>query len=228
MTLFSLQDCGCVLSYGLMMTMQLAKEVTGGLSKPSKMPGYAYSIPAQECQKGSELRKVKGSVCEKCYALKGRYVFSNVKAALYRRFESLSNPLWVEGMAFLINQGGSNVHRWADSGDLQSLEMLEKIVAVCKLTPRVKHWLPTKEYGYVRQYVEKHGSFPKNLNVRLSAFMVDGPLPQALASRLGVTMSGVTTDPSKATCPAPAQGGVCGSCRACWDKKKPVVTYHKH
>ena len=48
-----------------------ALKLVGGLSKPSKMPGWAYGIPAKECKTGSKLRQVKGSTCEKCYALKG-------------------------------------------------------------------------------------------------------------------------------------------------------------
>lgn len=211
-----------------MMTLQRAKELTGGLSKPSKMPGYAYSIPAQACKVGAQLRKVKGSVCEKCYALKGRYVFSNVKRALERRLASLVNDEWAEAMAFQINQAGVNVFRFQDSGDLQSLEHLEKIAAVCEATPDVRHWLPTREYAIVTEYKEKHGAFPANLNIRLSAYMMDGPLPTGAAERLGVTVSGVTSDPSKVTCPAYKQGGVCGSCRACWDKNQAVVNYPKH
>ena len=57
------------------------KIITGGLSKPSKMPGYAYNLPATECKIGSKLVKVPGSVCHGCYALKGRYRFPNVKDA---------------------------------------------------------------------------------------------------------------------------------------------------
>ena len=53
------------------MKLKEAKEITGGLSNPSKMPGKAYSIPASRCNVGSRLAKVKGSVCEGCYALKG-------------------------------------------------------------------------------------------------------------------------------------------------------------
>jgi hypothetical protein len=210
------------------MTPQLAKEITGGLSKPSKMPGFAYSIPAQACNVGAKLRTVQGSICSKCYALKGRYVFSNVKNALQRRLASLVNNEWVEAMAFQINQAGVNVFRWHDSGDIQSLKHLEKIADVCRLTPDVRHWLPTREYSIVTAYKEKHGSFPDNLNIRLSAYMVDGPLPTGAASRLGVTVSGVTSDPNKVSCPAYKQGGVCGSCRACWDKNVAVVNYPKH
>jgi hypothetical protein len=210
------------------MTPQLAKQITGGLSKPSKMPGFAYSIPAQACNVGSKLRAVKDSICSKCYALKGRYVFSNVKRALQRRLDAIAHPLWIEAMAFQISQAAVNVFRWHDSGDVQSLAHLENIVAVCKKTPDVRHWLPTREYGVVREFLDKHGSFPDNLNVRLSAYMVDGPLPLALADRMGVTVSGVTSDKTKANCPAYTQGGVCGSCRACWDKNTKVVLYPKH
>ena len=210
------------------MTPKLAKEITGGLSKPSKMPGFAYSIPAQACGVGSRLRNVQGSICSKCYALKGRYVFGNVKNALARRLASLVHAEWVQAMAFQINQAAVNVFRWHDSGDIQNLEHLERIVEVCRLTPDVRHWLPTREYAIVTAYKEKHGAFPDNLNVRLSAYMVDGPLPEGAAARLGVTMSGVTSDPKKVSCPAYTQGGVCGSCRACWDKNQAVVFYPKH
>lgn len=210
------------------MTLQIAEAVTGKLSKPSKMPGFAYSIPAQACGVGSKLRTVAGSICSKCYALKGRYVFSSVKKALARRLESLTHPLWVDAMAFLINHASVNVFRWHDSGDIQSLQHLENIVEVCKKTPDVRHWIPTREYAIVTEYKAKHGSFPDNLNVRLSAYMMDGPLPTGAAERLGVTASGVTSDAAKVTCPAYKQGGVCGPCRACWDKKVSVVIYPKH
>ena len=48
-----------------------ALKLVGGLSKPSKMPGWAYGLPAKECKTGGKLVKVKGSTCEGCSALKG-------------------------------------------------------------------------------------------------------------------------------------------------------------
>ena len=59
-----------------------ARKITGGLSKPSKMPGPAYNLPAWHCQTGAKLRKIEGTPCFGCYAMKGRYRFSNVRAAL--------------------------------------------------------------------------------------------------------------------------------------------------
>ena len=56
------------------MNTKEALQIVGGLSKPSKMPGWAYGLPAKECKTGSKLVKVPGSVCYNCYALKGCYV----------------------------------------------------------------------------------------------------------------------------------------------------------
>jgi len=213
------------------MTPKLALKISGGLSSPSKMPGFAHSIPAQACNVGSKLRAVAGSICSKCYALKGRYVFPNVKNALMRRLQNLTHPLWVEAMAFLINQKAAknfDVFRWHDSGDIQSLEHFENIAKVCEATPTVRHWIPTREYAVVSAFKDKHGAFPENLTVRLSALMLDGPLPTAAAKRLGVTVSGVSSDESKVNCIAYKQGGICGSCRACWDKNIEEIIYPKH
>ena len=80
-----------------------AFKIVGGLSKPSKMPGWAYGLPAKECKTGSKLVKVPGSVCHGCYALKGMYRFKPVQEAQYRRLASISSPLWVGAMSLLIN-----------------------------------------------------------------------------------------------------------------------------
>ncbi len=66
-----------------------ARQITGGLSAPSKMPGPSYNLPATQCITGAKLAKIPGSVCHGCYALKGRYRFNNVKAAMARRLEAL-------------------------------------------------------------------------------------------------------------------------------------------
>ena len=127
--------------------------LVGGLSRPSKMPGYGYSLPAEECQTGSKLRVLPGTPCSGCYARKGRYVFPKVQAALYRRFRAIDHPLWVDAMVRLINHYSRKVgyFRWHDSGDIQSLAHLEAIARICALTPSVKHWLPTQERHYVLQ-----------------------------------------------------------------------------
>ena len=61
------------------MKIKEAEAITHTLSKPGKMPGFAYSTPAHECKTGTKLRAVAGSVCANCYAFeRGRYRFKNV------------------------------------------------------------------------------------------------------------------------------------------------------
>ena len=43
------------------MLIKEAEAITHTLSKPGKMPGFAYSTPAHECKTGTKLRAVAGS-----------------------------------------------------------------------------------------------------------------------------------------------------------------------
>ena len=140
--------------------------LVGGLSKPSKMPGWSIGIPAKECKTGKKLREIKNSVCEGCYALKGCYVFAVVQAAQYKRLEAISHPDWVLAMATLINSKKPDVFRWHDSGDVQDEAHLNKIFEVCRLTPSKRHWMPTRE-AWIKDHMHKA---PANLVVRFKSY----------------------------------------------------------
>jgi len=193
-----------------------AKEITGGLSKPSKMPGPAYNLPAAACQTGAKLALVPGTVCHGCYAMKGRYRFSNVKSALARRLEALGHPDWIKAMTVLIK--GEKFFRWHDSGDLQSVAHLKAIFEVCNNTPETSHWLPTREARYLPL---NYDSIPKNLTIRFSSHKIDQP-----PVKYWPWTSTVSTRDS--TCPAQLQNNNCKDCRACWNRKISNVTYPKH
>ncbi|MGA0212355.1 MAG: GP88 family protein [Flavobacteriaceae bacterium] len=202
------------------MNKKEAIKITGGLSKPSKMPGFAYNLPATRCKVGSKLAKVKGSVCHGCYALKGRYRFPNVKEALERRYkQAMTNKDWVFGMVYLINTSNKKEFRWHDAGDIQSAEHLQRIFQVCELTPSVKHWLPTRESVILSSI--NADDVPDNLIIRLSASKVDGPAPKSWPWTSTVVTKGKT-------CPAAEQNNECKDCRACWDKSVKNVAYGKH
>ena len=199
----------------------------GGLSKPSKMPGYGYGLSAFECDTGSKLRLIKYSTCSFCYALKLRYTWPSVKRAHANRLESITKKTWVDDMVLLIKHYGKKVpyFRWHDSGDLQSLDHLKKIVAVAMATPQVRHWLPTREAGILKTYLKEGHSLPGNLAVRVSATMIDGK-PH---SNVGLTST--VHKESKAigySCPAGKQGNECKSCRACWNINIENVSYAAH
>ena len=194
-----------------------AWKLVGGLSKPSKMPGWSIGIPAKECNTGSKLVNVKGSVCEGCYALKGCYVFKVVQEAQYKRLEAIKHPSWVQAMATLINSKKPDVFRWHDSGDVQDVDHLEKIFEVCRATPSKRHWMPTRE-AWIKDHMHKA---PANLVVRFSSPMVDqGPV------KSWPNTSTVST--KSRTCPAPDNNNECGSCRACWDPNVKNIEYGKH
>jgi len=194
-----------------------ARQITGGLSAPSKMPGPAYNLPATECKTGAKLVKVPDSVCEGCYALKGRYNFRNVRLALARRLASLKHPRWIEAMTVLIK--GEPYFRWHDSGDLQSSWHLKRIFEVCEATPETSHWLPTREAGLMK--VINPAAIPTNLTIRFSSHMIN----QKPVKFWPWTSTVSTGD---FTCPASKQGNQCGSCRNCWDREVATVSYPKH
>ena len=197
------------------MKVKIAKEITGSLTRTSKMPGLSYSLPAWECKTGSKLRKVKGSVCSACYALKGNYTrYKAIKAAQYDRLEKIKNSLWVAAMVVQVKR--QKYFRWHDAGDVQDLEHLKKIYSVCKLTPEVKHWMPTRE-AWIKNHLD---SKPDNLVIRFSPPMI-GQRNDSWPNSSMVVETG-------ATCPAPSQGGKCGTCRQCWDSTVKVVSYGKH
>ena len=196
-----------------------ARKITGGLSKPSKMPGPAHNLPAWNCITGQKLVNIPGSVCAGCYAMKNRYRFTNVREAMDRRLQALQDPRWVDAMVTLIS--GEAWFRWHDSGDIQSLKHLENIFEVCKRTPQTQHWMPTREAQFLKDI--DPDKVPPNLIIRMSSHMINqGPVKQ------WPWTSTVSSQNSERTCPAPEQGNSCQDCRACWDRSIPNVCYGKH
>ena len=199
------------------MNTKEAWTLVGGLSKPSKMPGWSIGIPAKECKTGGKLQHVEGSVCFDCYALKGCYVFKVVQEAQYKRLEAIQHPDWVLAMATLINSKKPDVFRWHDSGDVQDFTHLMKIFQVCKATPAKRHWMPTRE-AWIKDHMHMA---PANLVVRFSSPMIDqGPV------KSWANTSTVST--KSRSCPAPDNNNECGSCRACWDPLVKNIEYGKH
>lgn len=208
----------------LIKTIKQAEGIVQGLTSTSKMPSASYSLPADECKKGAKLRKIKGSVCSICFALKGNYKrYPAITRAQYRRLKALDNPNWVNAMVYLLTHKkditSAGVFRWHDSGDLQSVQHLGKILQVVLNTPNIKHWLPTKESRLIKHMGIKT---PDNLVIRLSGAMVDGKAP------VYAHTSTVTTDANNATCRSFENEGKCGDCRKCWDKDVKNITYLSH
>jgi len=219
------------------MTKKAAATVCGTLTQTSKMPCKSYSLPTEACITGFKMAQIPGSICFDCYADKGFYkVYANtIKPAQFSRLDSITDINWVAGMVALISL--DEYFRWHDSGDLQSVEHLEKIVQVALLTQNCMHWLPTREYSIIKAYIRKHGrdSIPNNLKIRLSAMYPDKKvvIPASLQGIANVTVSNVHTSLASLkandlgnACKASEQNGECLDCRLCWSDKP--VSYLMH
>ena len=203
-----------------------ALKIVVSLSVPSKMPCYGYALPVSACKTGQKIMKIENSTCNQCYANGGFYLAR--QDALNKRLGAIKKARWADAMVYLIHFHNQKYFRWHDSGDIQSIDHLDKIVDIARRTPDTIHWLPTREYELVKHYIKVlHREIPKNLVIRLSAFMIDGPAPVNLALSLGLNTSTVVTD-GYHMCPASKQDNKCGSCRTCWDPDTLNVSYAFH
>jgi len=212
-------------SSSVVTSIKQALDIVGGLSEPGKMPCFGYGISPSKCNIGTKLQKIEGSVCSICYACKGMYRFKNTISAHERRYESLKHPLWAKAMAFLVNKRKMTHFRWHDSGDIQGQWHLDNIIEVAKNTPNCAHWLPTKETKLVRDFLVAGNTFPTNLTVRVSSPIIN-MRPLKGYEHTSTVHSSIATHGFE--CPAPKNEGKCGSCRQCWDKSVPNVSYASH
>ena len=202
----------------------------GTLSNTSKMPAYSFGISAFKCKVGSKLAKIKGTTCYKCYALSGFYRMPSVVVSHAKRYDAMTKPNWVDAMTMLIQLKYKNLpkekkyFRWFDSGDIPSIEVLNNIIQVCRNTPDIKHWIPTREYATLANI--NLDSLPKNLIIRASAIKVNGNPPSFWKWTSTVHTAG--TKHIGRACPALKQDGECRDCRACWNKSIKNISYEQH
>lgn len=211
----------------------------GGLSKPSKMPWWSWSISAERCITGVKLAQHENTVCASCYALKGNYAFPNVKSAQERRLAGMHSPDFVEAFTLVL----TNLHlktrkrrddgrienrfRWFDAGDLQSVAMLDKINEIAELTPQIDHWLPTRELGIVSQFLRLGSKLSNNLVVRLSSPII-GEVMKSRPMGLPIATVGCEGTPELYDCRAASeQENHCLDCDRCW-KASVNINYPLH
>ena len=220
----------------------------------TKMPGTTYAIDAFACNVGSKLRKVKGSTCASCYAIKLQKLRPSVDKGYKNnlaKFQRADLKQWVNAMVFQLERYNvDGHHRWFDSGDLQSVAMLRAIVLTAERTPEIKHWLPTREAKLVKLYRKEYGQEPSNLVIRVSATMIgDKPIAghanTSTVHRKGETIHGKAclayrTNKNSEVIEEQAfkdmtreqkkeqDFGHCGDCRACWSKTVDNISYPLH
>jgi len=197
------------------------------LSKTSKLDGiYSWSLEALDtCQGSRDL--ITGELvpaCQGCYATTGNYRFPNVKAPRIFNKEDWKRTDWVEDMVKALDS--SRYFRWFDSGDMYSVDLANKIYQVMRLTPWIKHWLPTRMHKFTK-YDQVINSMMKleNVVVRLSSDSVTGEIINGLTTS---TIFSDTVPTGAFECKAYENAGKCNGCRACYSKDVPVIAYKAH
>jgi Gene product 88 len=197
------------------------------LSKTSKLGTKSWSLQAIETCPGSV--GADGQLvpaCSGCYATTGMYHFGAVKQVRADNKADWKRESWTTDMVAALKK--DKHFRWFDSGDMYSLELAEKMLAIMQATPNTKHWLPTRMHKFPKfqAVLAKMAALP-NVMVRPSSDAVDGTYTP------GVHGSTILPDSTKApagvhVCPAYSQGGKCLDCRACYSKDVAVVGYPAH
>lgn len=196
-------------------------------SKTSKMPSRSWSLqalttcPASK-DKGGELVPA----CKGCYATKGFYHMKNVKLPRIENQKGWKEDSWINDMVKELDN--DRYFRWFDSGDIYDLRLAEKIYEVCKLTPWVKHWIPTRMHKFdkFKKVLDKIGRL-SNVVVRLSS---DGINAEVIKGKNTSTIykNDSQLKNNMVKCLASEQKGKCLNCRACWNKDIKIIAYKYH
>ena len=198
------------------------------ISVTSKLDGIrSWSLQALDTCPGSiSSPGVLVDACRGCYATTGNYNYPNVKAPRLSNREDWQRFDWVSDMVKALQN--DRYFRWFDSGDMYTLGLAEKILEVMRLTPWVKHWMPTRMHKFPKfELVLKSMRELSNVSVRFSSDSINGQFTNGLH---GSVIVADTDQVSKAMtlCRAYENAGKCSGCRACWDKKVKVIAYPAH
>lgn len=197
------------------------------LSKTSKLDNIkSWSLQALTTCPGS-IAKDGGLVdaCKGCYATQGFYNFGAAKGVRADNKQDWQRDEWVTDMVAALKK--ESYFRWFDSGDMYSVKLAEKMLAVMVATPHVKHWLPTRMYKFEKfaSVLAKMQALP-NVMVRFSSDSVIGQYTKGLHGSTILPSQDVPEGVFR--CNAYNNGGKCSGCRACYSKEVPVIGYVQH
>ena len=198
------------------------------LSKTSKLDNIlSWSLQALETCPGSiSSSGALVDACSGCYATTGCYSFKGTKAVRADNKAAWQEADWIDVMVKALSK--QRFFRWFDSGDMYSLALAEKMLAVMEATPNTKHWLPTRMYKFPKfQAVLKAMQALPNVMVRYSSDAVDGSYTEGLHGST-IVPSADTAPAGVTVCQAYSQGGKCLDCRACYNKDIAVIGYPAH
>lgn len=207
------------------------------LTETTAMACWSWSLPAKFTCPGMVARDER-DICYGCYAQIGCYTYPTTMGAQAARYARLRHMMktkagraqWVREMVAAIKRCATNGRfRWHDSGDVFSAVYCRMIAAVCKQTPDVRHWLPTRSWRLKRilpELVKLH-ALP-NVQVRPSALQFGESPPRIKGLGKGSTahLDDQQAPKGARVCPKADKAQEGKSCAEvdcgflCWDDKE--------
>lgn len=202
------------------------------LTWTTDMAAWSFSLPAGP--NGACPLAVLGenSVCGSCYAQLSYYNQPVVMNAQYARFGWVKTHLkdapqvLVNTLVNAINKHSENGYfRWFDSGDFFDPRLIDVAIAVCKATPHIRHWFPSRTWVAKSEiWQEKLAALAAlpNVALRPSGLYFNDKFPKIAGWASGTNV--VTSETGTTICPKTLHGGNCetNKCRKCWSKRGNV------
>ena len=203
------------------------KIVKPGNSKVSEFVAVVNMVAGFTCPADAACRNG-------CYALKGRYLFSNVNLPQWRNLYFFNNdPVGFFNQIEKELTEADNLRpwrwfRWHESGDIVNYDYFCHMVDIARKFKNINFMCFTKKYSIVNQWIDENGKLPNNLTVIFSIWGCYGMglnkhnLPCAYVAGVG----------NEELIPTTAQSctGSCKDCGfKCWKlKKRQSVVFDKH
>ena len=218
--------------HAIVAKMWAKSDSTVKLSSTSKLGVNSWSLQAlNTCPASLNDDGELVDACKGCYATSGNYLFPNVRAPREFNKRAWQNDSFIND--FIDALDNERLFRWFDSGDMYSLQLAEKIYQIMKLTPHVRHWLPTRMYKFKKFHaIIKQMQALNNVVVRLSSDSINAEI---VNSDIVDTNSTIVHESkidnlgkSIKVCSAFYQDGKCLKCRDCYNKDIKTIAYITH
>jgi hypothetical protein len=136
--------------------------------KMEGMVSISTSVTTNErCAKNA---KIKGSVCEKCFAAKQMKVFTSMEKPMVENQRILTSEVLPLEKLPIIN----NLYfRFEAFGDLNNDIQVINYFNMCYKNPKTKFALWTKNPDFIESAIKKGYSKPENLNIVLSSLFLN-------------------------------------------------------
>ena len=158
-----------------------------------------------------------------CYAMKGHWLYKNVKNSLQENLDAyINNPsLYFDSIA--SQTALARFVRWHSSGDIVDAKYFEGMCKVARKNKATHYLCFTKKFEIINDFLASGKKIPKNLSVVFSAWsdwIPDNPYNLPTAYVYGKNFNNDMIPKDSIPCV-----GRCESCQACWTLKKMMSVY---